>query len=808
MTTLWHNLQFAFRQLAKNPSYAAIVILTLALGIGANTAIFTVVNVYMIKPLPLPHPDRLVQIWESWQDGQGTVSMPDLKDWREQNTVFEGLAAYQAASFNLSRDGSPEQVSGREVTANYFDVMEGKPALGRTFAPSEDEQGHQYEIVMSDALWRRLGADPSLVGKKLALDSRDFDVIGVMPPEFRFPSATAELWVPLVPNPKFAASRDDHEYTVVGRIKPGVSLQMSVAEMKTIATRLEKTYPDSNKGRTVLLIPFQQQLTSRISQSLSVLMVAVAFVFLIACANVVNLNLTRTASRQREFAIRRAMGAGGARLFGQFVTESVFVTAAGGFAGWFLAQWGVQLLVAANKSPLPTFARAEPDIRVFGLTFFLGLITALLLASANAWKAMRVDIQHTLKEGGRNVSPGKMGQRVNKGLVVAEIASTVILLSGAGLMVRSLVGLGRVNPGFVSPEKILTMKLGLSPSSHGESRPVTSFLGPVMEHLSAVSGVEAAGAITMLPMQESWTNGNFEIVGVTDPKASQQPESELRAVYGDYYRAMGVPLIRGRYITVRDTKNSEPVAIINQTAAKRYWNGTDPLGSHIKIGGGDSPAYAIVGVVQDSLQSDPSVRVQAEVDVPFSQWPVTWPPELIRTFSIVVRSSSNPTELAGPLSREIQSVDPTQPVFLVKTMQRVIDESTAATQFSTFFLVVFAVVALSLAAVGIYGVLSYGVRGRTHEIGIRMALGANPGRVLRMVIGEGLVLDVIGLSIGVTVSLYLTRFISSLLFGVKQTDAPTFVGVAILISFVVLLACYIPARRAMKVDPIEALRYE
>ena len=806
MVTLWQDLRFAMRQLSRNSSYALLAVLTLALGIGANTAIFSVVNTYLLKPLPLQNSDRILQVWESWQSGQGTASIPDFSDWRDQNSAFEGLAAYQARSFNLGWTGSPEQLSGSEVTANYFDVMAGTLALGRTFITGEDQQGHNYKVVLSDALWRRLGADRSLIGKTLALDSQDFEVIGVMSPNFRFPNAATELWVPLVPNAELAVARGSHQYLVVGRLKPGVSLQAARSQMTGIAARLEKMHPDSNEGRTVLLVPFQQQLTAGISQSLWLLFAAVAFVFLIACVNIVNLNLTRTASRQREFAVRRAMGASGIRLFRQFMTESVVLTVAGGVAGWILAQWGVQLLTSADKSPLPTFRDVVPDTRVYGFMFLLGLLTAFVLALTSAWKATRANVQQTLKEGGRTASSGKSRQRFNKILVITEVASTVVLLVGAGLMLRTFTALRRVNTGFTIPKNIITMKLSLPPSRFGEAQPVSSFLASATEYLAAVPGVQAAGAITLLPVQESWTNGGFDIVGV-NREATSTPESELRAVYGDYYRAMKVPLIRGRYLDERDTTASERVAVINQTVAKKYWQERDPIGSHIKIGG-DSRSYTVIGIVQDNLQAGPGVKVQPEIDVSFSQWPATWPAELLNTFSIVVRTSVDPAAITPNLRRAIEQVDPSQAMSRVKTMQRVIDESTSDTQFDAFFLVVFGTVAISLAAIGIYGVLAYGVRLRTHEIGVRMALGARPIGVLGMVLSEGLLLEALGLAIGLTASLYLTRFISALLYGVKNTDVFTLVGVAILITAIVLLACFIPARRAMSVDPVVALRDE
>jgi predicted permease len=807
MLDLFHDVRFAVRQLLRHPGYTAVAIATLALGLGANTAIFSVVNAYLLKPLPLKNPDRIVQMFESDEGRTGTVSIPDLTDWRNEATLFEGMSDYFSTHFNISRTGAAENVSGQQVSPNFFDVMGGKPAIGRTFAADADHPGNQHVAMLSYALWQRLGSKPDIVGEIISLDSERYEVAGVMPDSFRFPSATAEIWVPLVPDPKFAASRGNRQYFVVGRMKRGIALAQAQAQLDGIAKRLEMLYPDSNKGRGILLVPLQEQLTGRVRQSLYVLLGATAFVFLIACVNVVNLNLTRTASRQREIAVRRAMGATGARLFRQFIVEGLVLTLAGGAAGWLLAQWGVEILAAANSNPLPSFAQIAPDSSVFAFEFGLGLLAALALAVGTAWKATRINVQQTLKEGGRGASQGSSQQRTSKILVVSEVAAAVILLAGAGLMLRTFENLRGVDTGFVSPDRVLTMQVSLPAKKYAGNKANTEFLNPVLSKIAALPGVDSAGAINFLPVQSYGINGDFEIVGVKYPDPSNEPQAEVRAVTSDFYRAMGLPIVIGRTFDANDTVDSEHVAVINQRAALIYWHNQNPIGTHIHISGDESPVYTIVGIVRDSTQPGPGGHVQPEIDVPFTQWPNTWP-DLTKTFSIAVHTNGDPHALEQPIRAAVTSVDPQQAVYLVKTMADVIAESTSDKQFDAFFLAVFALVALALAAVGIYGVLSYGVRQRTHEIGVRMALGAEPIGVLGMIVGEGLLLNAIGLAIGLGGAWYLTRFLAALLYGVKPADVTTFVAVGLTLTVIALLACYIPARRAMKVDPMVALRYE
>jgi putative ABC transport system permease protein len=812
MGTFWQDLRYATRLLLKAPGFAVVAVLTLALGIGANTAVFTVVNAVLLRPLALPDSNRLLFVRErlkSRQGWEGTASFPDLKDWRAQNTVFEGIAAYLRDGYNLSRQGNPERVPGASVTADYFDLMGARPVMGRTFLPGEDQPGHEHEVVLSTALWKRLGADPGTMGSNIVINGQEYAVVGVMPPDFRFPSATTEMWVPLVPDPKFSLERGNHSYFVVARLKKSVRLEAARAEMETIAARLEKLYPIDNKDRSVTLRPLQEQLSLGVRQDLLVLLGAVAFVFLIACANVVNLLLARAAARTREIAIRRALGAGRMRLLRHFLTESFLLAVLGGAAGWLLAVWGVDLLLAAQQTPLPTFTEIRPDARVFGFTLLLSLVTALGLGLATALKSSRLNVQETLKEGGRSATQGRERQRATKVLVVAEVAVTLILLTGAGLMLQTFARLRRVDTGIGGSQHILTMKMSLAEAKYSAANSSPAFLEPVMQRLEAIPGVQAAGAISLLPLQESWTNGNFLIEGRTPAPGAPEdaPEAELRGVNGNIYKALGIPVLSGRPLNAQDSKDAPLVAIINQALARRYFPDQDPIGKRIRVGDEKSPLYTIVGVVGDVHQGGAGVRVQPEIDVPFAQWPPTWP-DLTRSFSLVVRADGDPQGLTNTIRQAILGVDPDQPVSLVKTMDQVMEESMAGRQFDAFFLSVFAGVALLLAAIGVYGVLSYGVRQRTHEIGVRMALGAQSRDVLRLVLGEGMALTAVGVALGIGGSLYLTRFLSTLLYGIETTDVTTYVTVALLLCGVVLLACYLPARRAMRVDPLVALRYE
>ena len=806
MQTLTQDLKYGLRMLAKNPGFTAVAVLTLALGIGANTAIFTVVNGILLRPLSLPQPERLIWLWHSYlpaNSGFSSVSYLDFVDWQQQNTAFKGLAAFYNSSFNLKGKSSPERVPGALVSANFFAVMGVEPKLGRGFLAEEDKPGGPRVAVLDESLWRtEFGADPNIVGRTISLNEESYTVLGIVPASFRFPGS--QVWAPLVPDTMMLNARGNNMLQIVGRLKAGVSLEQAQAQMDVIAAHLAKQYPDTNSHQGVRMRRVRDAMTGDVRQDLLVLLAAVAFVFLIACANVVNLLLTRATARQREFAIRLALGAGRRRLVRQFLTESLLLALCGGALGWLLAAWGVHLLVALKPANLPRLEDIRPDARVLAFTGIASVLAAVTLGLAMALKASGLNMQGALKEGGTGLGGGKRHRRARDLLVIAEVALSLVLLIGAGLLIESLWQLRQVDPG-VKVEHILSMRLALPESKYTAQHPTSSFYQPVLEKVAALPGVQAAGLITLLPLQESWTNGDFEIEGRANMD-NGRGGAEIRAVSSDYYRAMVIPLIRGRYFSLEDTQGQPPVVIINEKLARCFWPKEDPVGKHIEIGA-EPPWYTIVGVVGDVRQSRLDESVQFEVNVPYSQWPPSWP-DMTKTMSLVLRTAFEPEAVADSVRRVILDVDPEQPVFAVATMSQVVTESMANRRFNMLLFEIFAGLAVVLAAFGIYGVLSYAVKQRTHEIGIRMALGARRGKVLRMVVGEGMVLAGVGIALGLIGSLLLMRFLANLLYGVRPTDPPTFIVVALVLAAVACFACYIPARRATKVDPMVALRYE
>jgi putative ABC transport system permease protein len=806
MNTLPQDLRYGLRMLAKNPGFTVVAVLTLALGIGANTAIFTVVNSILLRPLSLPQPERLIWLWHSFlppNSGFGSVSYLDFVDWQQQNTVFRGLAAFYNSSFNLKGKSSAERVPGALVSANFFAVMGVEPKLGRVFLPEEDKPGGPRVAVLGEPLWRtEFGADPNIVGRTISLNEESYTVAGIVPASFRFPSS--QVWAPLVPDEMMLNARGNNMLQVVGRLKAGVSLEQAQAQMDVIAAHLAKQYPDTNSHRGVRMRRVQDAMTGGIREDLLVLLAAVAFVFLIACANVVNLVLTRATARQREFAIRLALGAGRRRLVRQFLAESLLLALCGGALGWLLAAWGVHLLVALKPANLPRLEDIHPDARVLAFTGVASVLAAVTLGLAMALKASGLNMQGALKEGGTGLGGGKRHRRARDLLVIAEVALSLVLLIGAGLLIESLWQLRQVDPG-LRVEHVLSMRLALPESKYTPQHPPSSFYQPVLEKVSALPGVQAAGLITLLPLQDSWTNGDFEIEGRANMD-NGRGTAEIRAVSSDYYRAMGVPLFRGRYFSLDDTQGQPPVLIINKKLARSFWPEEDPVGKHVEIGA-ELPWYTIVGVVGDVRQSRLDDPVEFEIDVPYSQWPPSWP-DMTKTMSLVLRTAFEPEAVADSVRRVILDEDPEQPVFAVATMSQVVTESMAYRRFNMLLFEIFAGLAVVLAALGIYGVLSYVVNQRTHEIGIRMALGAGRDKVLRMVVGEGMVLAGMGIALGLIGSFVLTRFLASLLYGVRPTDPPTFIVVALVLAAVSCFACYIPARRATKVDPMVALRYE
>ncbi len=803
METLIQDLRYAIRMLLKKPSFTIIVVLALGIGIGANTAIFSVVNAILLRPLPYKNFDRISMIWmsnpklgvsEDWH------SYPNYVDYKEQNQVFEDMAAFNTRSFNLTGAGDPVRVVGVWNTASLFSVLGVDAALGRTFTEDEQEPGKDMLVVLSNGLWRRnFGGDASVIGQQISLNGINRTVIGVMPASFSFPEKTTEFWVPLTVTPQRKQARNAISYKAVGRLKPGVTLAQAQADMAAIAKRLDDQYFQSDYGVNLRLIHDQE--THTVRSALLVLLGAVGFVLLIACANVANLLLARAAMREKEVAIRLALGARRWRIIRQLLTESVLLGVLGGAVGLLLAVWGLSALVALAPADIPRLDQTGIDARVLAFTLGISLVTGLIFGLVPALQASRPDVNDALKEGGRG-STGGGGARIRNLLVVSEIALSLVLLVGAGLLIRSFMRLQQFELGF-NPEHLITMRVQLPGSKYKERKQVADFFQQLFERIEAVPGVQSAGAISTIFLSDTPNSTNFAIEGRPQATGAQSIEVPLDAVSAKYFKVMGIPLISGREFDDRDAIGTPPVAIINETFANRFFAGEDPIGKRYVYGGPapDNPWITIVGVVGDMRRTGFDRPVRPETFLPESQNPDN-------ALTIVARTSTDPASFAGMLRDQVWSIDREQSVYDIKTMDQTLSEMLSQRRFNMLLLGVFASVALLLAALGIYGVISYSVSQRTHEIGIRMAMGAQSRDVLSLVVRHGLVLTGAGIAAGLIASFGLTRLMATLLYGVSATDPVTFIAIPVVLAGVALGACFVPARRASRVDPIEALRYE
>ncbi len=805
MGTLWQDLRYGIRTLLRRPGFTLIAVLALMLGIGANSAIFSVVNGVLLRPLPYADPERLVQVWE-YRPRQGMnqieVSSAEFAAWRDQNRVFEQIAAIDHADYNLTGNDEPQRISGARVSASYFPLLGVKPALGRTFLPEEDQPDHNSVVVLSYGIWQgRFGSDPNILGKSVTLNGTACTVIGIMPRGFQLPH-DAGLARPIAFTSAEQTTSGNHYLEVIARLKPGVTIKEAAGEMSAIAGRLEQTFPNTNVGHGVVLVPLHEQVVGEVRPALLVLLGAVGFVLLIACANVANLLLARSAARRKEIAIRTALGASRARIIRQLLTESLFLAVLGGAAGLLLAMWGVDLLIRLIANSIPRANEISLDGRVLGFTLLISLMTGLLFGLLPALQTSRPDLTESLKEGGRDSAESFRRNRARSLLVVCEVALTLVLLIGAGLLIKSFLRLRDVNPGF-NPAGTLTLELSLPASKYSDGAQIAGFYQQLLPRVEALPGVQAAGAVSVLPLSGNDESNFVGIEGHQPLPPGQALRAGRRIVNPDYFRAMGIPLKRGRPFTQADTRETERVMIINETMAHRFFApDEDPLGKRIRTGGGSSPWLSVVGVVGDVRHGGLDRDARPEMYFPYLQAPS-------RSMALVVRAAAgDPLKLAGPVRGQVLSLDKDQPIGNVMSLEQLLAESVAPRRFSMLLLGLFAAVAMILAAVGIYGVMSYSVAQRTREIGIRMALGAQAADVLRMVVGQGMVLAVIGLGVGLATALAVTRVMSSLLFEVSATDPLTFAGVSILLAVAALLACYIPARRATKVEPVVALRYE
>jgi putative ABC transport system permease protein len=804
LETFFQDLRYGLRSLLKKPGFTLTAIIALALGIGANTAIFSVINGVLLRSLSYADPQGLVVLWEknaSLNRDRNVVSAANFFDWEKQSTSFENMVAVWDARANLTDNvGEPTEVKTQLVSEPFFRTLGVQPIIGRWFSAEEDRTDNDLVVILSHRLWQnRFGSDPAVIGKNANLSGRPRTIVGVMPAGFYFLDNEVDAWAPLAQNAAhFTRENSGRFLRTIARLKAGVTIQQAQAEMSAIASQLAQQYPQYNKGWDVNVLPIYEQIVRDIRPVLLVLSAAVAFVLLIACANVANLLLARAAARQKELALRAALGAGRLRLVRQLLTESVLLAVLGGAVGVILAYWGIHALIAFAPDNLPRLDEIRIDPRVLGFTFAVALFTGVFFGLFPALHGSRVDLNDALKEGARGSTSGR-NRIFRNAFVVAEVAIALVLLIGAGLMIRSFMELHRVPAGFAT-DNVLTMRVQLPMAKYREAYQRANFFKQAQERIAALPGVNAIGAINFLPLTGLASSSSFSIDGRPEPKPGEQLGTEVRSVTPTYFQTMGVPLLKGRALEARDGSESR-VLLINETFARRYFPNEDPIGKRITVSWEPRVADEIVGIVGDvketTLEREPN---------PAIYWPHPREPYQFMTF--VLRTAIDPARLSAAATKEIHALDPDQPVADIRTLNQVVAKSIARPRFNALLLAIFAGVALVLASVGIYGAMNYSATQRTQEIGIRMALGAKPGDILRLVVGHGMKLTLAGIVIGVLASLALTRVMANLLFGVTATDLPTFVAVSAVLTTVALVANYIPARRATRLNPVVALRYE
>ena len=811
MDSIIKDIRYGVRGLLKHPGFTAIVVITLALGIGASTAIFSVVNSVLLRRLPYRNAERIVAIQEHDPNGKrGQSTAANFLDWRAQQTVFENLAAIKQTTTNLALSDQAERLELAQTNANFFDVFGITPQYGRLFIPQDEQAGHEPVVVVSNTLWqRRFGSDPSLVGRQITLDGKTYTVVGIAPPGFQYPDKT-ELWLPplrlvpeMYPDQDVTQSRRMGYLTVVASLKPGVSLQQAAGEMETITGRLRQQYPDSNNRRFNRVVSLHDHLIGDTNKLLWLLLGAVTFVLLIGCANVANLLLASGASRQKEMAIRTALGASRLRVVRQLFTESLILALVGGVVGLFIAYWGLTAITKLLPADFPRLNEIHMDLRVLGFTFGASILTGIVFGLAPALQISRSDVQEAMRETGRGASGSRRQSRFRQALIVAEVALSVVLLAGAGLLFRSFLQLQSVNTGFVS-QQVLTARLTPSGTNYVNDDDYAKFYNGVIEKVSAIPGVEDAGLINTLPLYKGPTSG-FRVEGRPVTTPDKWPSVNYRVVSPNYFRAMGIPVLQGRAYTDRDDQNAPLVMIVNQQLVQEQFPGENPVGKRITFGGtnadGQPRWFEIVGVVANVRSVE--LREEPIPELYFSARQDLWP-----AMSLVVRSSVEPSSLSASVRQAVNEVDRSVPVADVKPMDHIVSESITQPRFNLFLLGLFGSVAMILSAAGIYGVTAYTVTQRTRELGIRIALGAQMGDVLKMILGQGMAVIGVGLVVGLAAAFALMRLLRSLLFGVGENDPLTFVAITVVLVLVALIACYIPARRATKVDPLVALRYE
>jgi putative ABC transport system permease protein len=809
MRTLLQDVRYAVRTLLKSPGFALVAVAALALGIGANTAIFSVVKAVLLSPLPYPQPEQLVWVREINPGADildEPASAPNYNDWRTEGRSFEGIAAFGYAGGTITDgDREPERVAALSTSANFFQVVGVAPALGRGFLPGEDATGRNRVVVISHALWqRRFGGKPEVLGQTITITGNPHVIVGVAPASFKTPvpgPKPPDLWFPIAFN--FDESRRRSDFlNIVGRLKEGATVEQARAELEAVAARLAQEHPATNAGWTVKVEPLHERVVGNVRQALWVLMGVVGFLLLIACANVANLLLARAAVRQKEIAVRTALGARRGRLVRQFLTESVLLALAGGALGVVLAAWGVDLLVALSPGNIPRLEEVGLDARVLAFTFGVSTLTGIVFGLLPALSASKADVSSSLKEGGsRGSTAGTGARRLRGALVIAEIAITVVLLAGAGLMIRSFMAVQAVDAGF-RPDRILTFDFALPMTTYKEEAQRAAFYEQLTARAASIPGVEHVAVTDALPLTGSGSVLGFVIEGRPPLPPEKVQDADFFSVTPDYFDVLGIPFVRGERLTERYRADVPDVAVINETMARRYFPGEDPVGKRLNLGDpAKTPWITVIGVVGDARTGGLDKEPYPQMYVPAAQQPQ-------RAGTFVARTSGDPASLAPALRRELAAIDKNLPLYNVRTMEQVLSDSISRRRFQMILIAAFAGVGMLLAAVGIYGVISYSVAQRRHEIGVRMALGARAADILKLVVGQGLGLTLAGVGLGLVGAFVLTRVLASLLYGVSATDPLTFACVSLALLGVALLACLVPARRATKVDPMIALRYE
>ncbi len=811
MQTFWQDLRYGARMLWKKPGFTLIAVITLALGIGANTAIFSVINALILSPPLIAEPENVATIWKTPKDErvEGYVSYLDLQDWQTESRSFEQIAAYKPQGFTLLNEGQAERIFGLRVTANFLSLLKVKLFRGRDFQLEEEKRGAQGVVILSHQYWQnRLGGDEAALGQQLTLNGRPFTIIGILPSDFEFPLAAnnTELLTTIAAEGQNLDERGAQVLRAISRLKPGVTLAQAQAELTAIAENLAEQYPDYNKDMTAYLVPVDEQIVGKeVRRALWLLLGAVGFILLIACTNMTNLLLVRASARQKELALRVALGAGVWRIARLMLTESLLLALISGGAGLLVAVWGLSAIRYLGADQLPRIDEVQINGRVLLFTLAVSVLTAMLFSLIPIFKASRPDINDVLKAGAKTATSSRSLRFWRDSLVVAEVALGLVLLIGAGLMIRSFGQLVNVNPGF-DPENVLTGRISMARAVYESSDERVRYVDQTLARLRALPGVESAAFVAPMPFSGGNVGSDFRIEGRPEPAPGEAPVANNRSVTADYFQAIRIPLLKGRHFTEQDRRGGVGAAIINATLEARYFPNEDPLGKRItSIGAnqneGDPERWEIVGVVGDVHHSSLTVAATPEIYLPYQQNSWTWG-------NFFVRTTGDPAALIKSFTEEIRSSDRTVPVTGVRPLTEAISNTVSEARFYTFLFVLFGATGLILTLTGIYGVISYTVSQYTQEIGIRMALGAQASDVLKLILGHGMALAAAGIVIGVIAAVAITRLMAHLLFGVEATDPLTFAAIASLLVLMALLACYVPARRATKIDPMVALRYE